>query len=538
MHSAKQPNIRRCRHTFLQGLWPQLVLQALLPAFLPAFLWCNYLLCSVGAAERPNIVLIYADDVGYGDVSCNVSGITPTLKTPTLKTPNIDRLASEGLRMTDAHCSAATCTPSRFAMLTGTYAFRQKGTGIAAGNANLIIDPNSVTLPDLLKQAGYATGVVGKWHLGLGQGEVNWNAPIAPGPGELGFDYHFLIPATGDRVPCVYVEQGRVVDGDPADPIRVSYQQRIDSGPSGEEKFADLKQKWSHGHNATIVNGVSRIGWMTGGQRARWVDEDMADVLVAKAKGFIEQHQRDPFFLYFATHDIHVPRLPHARFAGKSGLGPRGDAMMQLDWCVGEVLDTLDRLRLKENTLVLFTSDNGPVLDDGYVDEANEKLGQHDPNGGWRGGKYSLFEGGTRVPLVARWPAKIPAGRVGDGLFGQVDLPATFARLAGVTVPAGACPDSRDASAFLLGQNETGRPHLLHEAGQIALRIGQWKYIPPAKVREDLGPWKTATIDAPGALYDLKADPAETRNLALQRPEELQQAKALHAKLLKSFDQP
>ncbi len=481
------------------------------------------------AAERPNIVLIYTDDVGYGDVSCN--GQT------TLQTPNIDRIADEGLRLTDAHCSAATCTPSRFALLTGKYAFRQRGTGIARGNANMIIKPGTVTLPTLLKSAGYHTGVVGKWHLGLGEGELDWNQHVTPGPNEIGFDYHFLIPATGDRVPCVYLEQGRVVDLDPADPIQVSYGKRIDPSPSGAEQPERLKQKWSHGHNQTIVNGISRIGWMTGGQRARWVDEDMADVITHKATQFIDEHQHEPFFLFFSTHDIHVPRVPHSRFAGKSGLGLRGDAMLQLDWCVGALLEKLDALKLAENTLVIFTSDNGPVLDDGYHDEANEKLGDHDPNGSFRGGKYSLFEGGTRVPMVVRWPGHVPANSSSPALFGQVDLAASLASLVGVTVPEGTCGDSRNSLGVLLGRSSEGRPHLIHEARQLALRMGHWKYVPKGQVREKLGPWITTKIEEPGALYDLSSHPGEVEDVAKRYPEQLAKMRALHEKIRGGDDQ-
>lgn len=410
----------------------------------------------------PNIVLIYADDVGYGDVSSyGATGV---------KTPNIDRLASEGLRFTDAHCSAATCTPSRYAMLTGSYAFRRKNSSVRSGAAKMIIDPGAETLPARLRTAGFATGVVGKWHLGLGAGNIDWNGLISPGPGEVGFDYHFLIPATGDRVPCVYVEQGRVVDHDRGDPIEVSYGKRIGNLPTGKQRPDLLKQNWSHGHNATIVNGISRIGYMTGGEKARWIDEDMADVLTTKATAFIESHRKRPFFLYFATHDIHVPRVPHSRFVGATDMGPRGDAIAQLDWCVGEILDTLDRLGIADNTLVLFSSDNGPVLDDGYQDQAVERLGQHQPSGEFRAGKYSKFEGGTRVPLLVRWPGKILAGSTSDALVGQIDFPATLCTLVGAVVPAGAFLDSRDQGDALIGKDPIGRPHLVHEAKGLALR--------------------------------------------------------------------
>ncbi len=486
------------------------------------------LVMSVSAfAEKPNIVLIYTDDVGYADVGCyGAVGV---------KTPHVDRLAKEGLRFTDAHCSAATCTPSRFALLTGSYAFRQKGTGILSGNAGMIIKPGRTTLPSVLKKAGYATGVVGKWHLGLGDGKVNWNKEVKPNPNHIGFDYHFLIPATGDRVPCVYLEQGRVVDHDPADPIQTSYGKRIGTDPTGKERPDLLKQKWSHGHNATIVNGISRIGFMTGGKKARWIDEDMADVISAKAVTFIEKNKKKPFFLFFSTHDIHVPRVPHSRFAGKSSMGYRGDAIVQMDWCVGQILKKLDDLKLTKNTMVIFTSDNGPVLDDGYHDQANEKIGKHQPAGPFRGGKYSLFEGGTRVPFIVRWPGKVKAGTKSDALFGQVDLSRSFAKLVGTEVKKG-LPDSRDELDTLLGEDQKGRPHLIHEARALALRQGSWKFIPQAQTRENLGPWKRVRIPKGGFLFDLSKDIGEQKNLAKQNPKKLQEMRALWMRLRSERD--
>lgn len=487
----------------------------LLTAIATTLLGANGLL----AAEQPNIVIIYSDDVGYGDVSCN--------GTAALETPHIDRIAREGIRFTDSHCSAATCTPSRYTLLTGSYAFRQKNTGIRPGDANLIIPPGTITLPDRLQSVGYSTGVIGKWHLGLGDGPIDWNGVVKPGPNEIGFDYHFLIPATGDRVPCVYLEQGRVVDLDPADPIAVSYGKRIGDAPTGKERPDLLKQKWSHGHDQTIVNGISRIGYMTGGESARWVDEDMADAITSKAVKFIESHQSEKFFLFFSTHDIHVPRVPHSRFAGVTGLGPRGDAMAQLDWCVGELLAALDKNGLAENTLIIFTSDNGPVLDDGYVDDANEKLGSHQPAGQFRAGKYSKYEGGTRVPFVARWPGKIVAGAISEALHGQVDLATSLATLVGADVPTGGFPDSRNGLDTLLGRDPIGREHLLHEANGLALRMGQWKYVSPGGVRDNLGPWKWEKLQPPGRLYDLSSDPQEKINLAKRQPEQLAKMRAL-----------
>ena len=265
---------------------------------------------AASAAEKPYIVFILADDIGYGDLGCYGATL--------VKTPNLDRLAKEGRRFTDAHSPASTCTPTRRALLTGTYSWRQQpGSSIAPGDAPLSIPPGSATLPALLKQAGYKTGAIGKWHLGLGgQGGPDWNGEIKPGPLEIGFDYAFFMPATGDRVPCVYVEDHRIVGLDPADPIKVSYASKIGDEPTGAANPELLKLKHTHGHDNTIVNGVGRIGWMTGGKAARWADEDMADTYTQKAIGFIERSNEQPFFLYFATHNIHVPRVPNPRFKG------------------------------------------------------------------------------------------------------------------------------------------------------------------------------------------------------------------------------
>lgn len=458
-----------------------------------------------GATPHPNIVLIYADDLGYGDVSSYGS--------QTIRTPNVDRLAAEGLRFTDGHAAAATCTPSRYAMLTGEYAFRKKGTGILPGDAKMIIEPGRTTLPGILQQAGYVTGVVGKWHLGLGSGDIDWNGEIKPGPLEVGFSYSFIMAATGDRVPCVYVENHRVVGLDPADPIRVSYKQPFPGEPTGTASPDLLRMKPSHGHNQALINGISRIGYMSGGKSALWKDEDMADRFTGKAIAFIEEHRSRPFFLYFAAHDPHVPRVPHPRFVGKSGMGPRGDAIVQFDDCVGRLLDTIERLGLRDDTLVVLTSDNGPVVDDGYHDEAVTKLGDHRPSGPLRGGKYSAFEGGTRVPLIVRWPSRVKPG-VSDALICQVDLPATFAALAGRELKTESAGDGVNVLPALLGESPKGRTELVEQAGALALRQGAWKFIEPTK-----GPSKNANTgtelgtDPQGQLYDLTTDVGETANV-------------------------
>lgn len=477
------------------------------------------------AAETPNIVLIYADDIGYGDLSCY--GATA------VRTPNLDRLAKEGLKHTDGHSASATCTPSRYALLTGEYAWRRKGTGVATGDASLIVEPGRTTLASILKNAGYRTGYVGKWHLGLGQPGLDWNGPIAPGPKSLGFDEHFLIPATGDRVPCVYVENERVVGLDPKDPIKLSFKGPVDDAPTGKTR-PDLlfRMKPSHGHDMTIVNGISRIGFMSGGKAALWDDETMADVITTKAVKFIENNDNKPFFLYFSTHDIHVPRVPHPRFVGKTAMGPRGDAIAQLDWCVGQVLDKLDQLKLAENTIVIFSSDNGPVVDDGYIDQAVEKLGTHKPAGPYRGGKYSSFEGGTRVPFLVRWPAKVKPGTSSNALIGQVDLPASFARLTGQKFPANVGPDSFEQLDALLGHAPTGREHLVEHAGITSLRLGQWKWIPgSAGVKFNKATGTELGNDKMQQLYDLAADPGETRNIAAENPAKANEMKAMMLKI-------
>lgn len=467
--------------------------------------------CKEQKKAVPNIVIIYADDLGYGDVSAYGAA--------RILTPNIDRLAARGLRFLNAHCTSATSTPSRYSLLTGEYAWRRKGTGVLPGDASAIIEPGRTTLAAMLQRAGYTTGVVGKWHLGLGPaGGSDWNGEILNGPMDIGFDYNFIIPATGDRVPCVYVENRRVSGLEPGDPVTVNYTEKIGDWPTGKENPELLKMHPSHGHDMTIVNGISRIGYMTGGKSALWVDEDMADVITGKAVSFIENNREKPFFLYFATHDIHVPRVPNPRFAGKSGMGPRGDAILEFDWSVGEIINTLDRLGLSENTLMIVTSDNGPVVDDGYRDQAVELLGDHKPAGPLRGGKYSLFDGGTRVVFIAQWPGKIKPGTSG-ALFSQVDLMASFAALTGQETEPGEAPDSQNSLKALLGKDKKGREWLIEHAGRLTIIKGDWKYIEPGKGAKLQVNTNTETgNDTVPQLYNLKRDIGERNNVAQQNP--------------------
>lgn len=468
-------------------------------------------LAAVASAAPPNVVVIYADDLGYGDVSSY--GARAGL------TPNVDRLAREGLKFTDAHATSATCTPSRYAILTGEYPWRRKGTGILPGDAQLIIEPGRTTLASVFKDAGYRTAAVGKWHLGLGDGKLDWNGPIKPGPLEVGFDECFIMAATGDRVPCVYVKDHAIVGLDPADPIEVRYDRPIEGEPTGKANPELLRLHPSHGHDMAIVDGVSRIGYMKGGEKARWKDEEMADAFTREAVEFIGRNKGRPFFLYLATHDVHVPRLPHPRFLGKSGMGPRGDAVVEFDWTVGEVLKALDGAGVADDTLVLLTSDNGPVVDDGYEDDAVAKLGGHRPAGPWRGGKYSKFEGGTRVPFVVRWLARVKPGET-KALVSQVDLLASFAALVGHEGQIATAPDSRDARPALLGEDAVGRASLVEQGNGLALRSGRWKFIPASDGRK-VAPATNTELgnDRAPQLYDLDADPGEARNLAGDHPE-------------------
>jgi arylsulfatase A len=462
--------------------------------------------------KKPNIILIYIDDLGFGDVSCYGAN--------RVKTPHVDKLANNGLKFTDAHCTAATCTPSRFSLLTGKYAFRNDAA-ILPGDAPLLIKPGSSTLPALLQKGGYTTGVVGKWHLGLGLGTINWNGKITPGPLEVGFNYSFIIPATTDRVPTVYVENHHVVNLDTTDPIAVSYKAKIGNDPTGLNHPELLKMGADTQHSNTIVNGISRIGYMTGGNKARWKDEDIADVITGRAKAFINKYRYKPFFLYFAVPDIHVPRAPHERFVGTTKMGKRGDVIAEMDWMTGEIINQINALGLKNNTLVIFSSDNGPVLDDGYKDRAEELLGNHHPAGVFRGGKYSAFEGGTRVPTISYWPGKIKPG-LSNALFSQIDLLASLAALAGVQLPADGGPDSENNLPVLLGQSGKNSNYMLEEAFTLALRKNNWKYIAPQE--KDTPGWlqnkkiETALMQVP-QLYNLTDDPTEQHNIAGQHPE-------------------
>lgn len=467
-------------------------------------------LCAA-AEEKPNVLIIYADDIGYGDLSCyGAKGV---------ETPNIDKLAKQGIRFTDAYSSAATCTPSRYSILTGQYAWRKPGTQILQGDAAMIIEPGRQTLPSVMKQAGYGTAMVGKWHLGLGDGRdtINWNQPINPNPTHIGFDRAFYIPATNDRVPCVYMTDSVVRNGgDPNDPIFVDYKKKVGVEPTGKENPGLLRLKHSHGHNMTIVNGVGRIGWMTGGHAARWRDEEMPELFLDQSFKFIDETiaQKKPFFLMFNAIDIHVPRLPHPRFIGSSKLGARGDVLVQFDWTVGELMKKLDKLGIADNTIVILSSDNGPAIDDGYVDSAVQlgKAAGHSASGACRGTKYTALEGGSRVPFILRYPKGAKGGITSKAVVSQLDLLASFGAMHGIQADPVTAGDSFDMRDALFGKDDVGRDFLIMQGMPgLSCRTPQYKYI-PGKIGNGPKP----------ALYDLTSDIGEKNNIADKHPEIVQ----------------
>jgi arylsulfatase A-like enzyme len=459
--------------------------------------------------EKPNIVIILADDLGFGDVGCYGS--------VTIKTPNIDKLAASGLRFTNGYCTSATSTPSRLALLTGRYPWRNERARVLPGDAPLLIDPATTTMPKMLQNAGYATGIVGKWHLGLGSGQIDWNRKISPGPNEAGFSYSYIMAATNDRCPTVFIENGTVVGLDPKDPIEVSYRNNFPGEPTGKDNPDKIRMGLTQGHAGTIVNGVSRIGFMKGGKKARWTDEYMVDTFLLKAQKFVEVNRTNPFFLYYALHEPHVPRVPNQKFAGKSGSGPRGDAILEADWAVGEFMKAIERMGLARNTIVILTSDNGPVLDDGYADQAVELNGTHTPWGPMRGGKYSLHDAGTHVPFLVSWPDHIKPG-VSEALVCQVDFAATFAALTGQPNPGS---DSQNTLKAILGKSDTGRTSLILEngSGKTLMRENEWIMI-PSYPGEPL--YKAVDIETSFSpeiqLYDVMGDPGQRKNVATQNP--------------------
>lgn len=477
------------------------------------------------AAAKPNIVILLTDDLGWGDCSCYGA--------KTIHTPNVDWLAANGMRFTDAYAPASTCTPSRYGLLTGTYAWRQKArrTTILDGDAPLAIEPGSLTLPQMLRREGYSTGLIGKWHLGLGDGTtpVNFNEDIQPGPLECGFDYAYFIPATVDRVPCVWIQGHRVVGLDPSDPIQVSYLTNISPDPTGLQRPDLLRIPADAQHSGTIVDGISRIGYMKGGHAARWRDEELARTVVTQSVSFIDQHKDHPFFLYVGMFEPHVPRVAEKPFIGTSDCGVRGDVIEQINWETGQIINELRKTKLLDNTIIIFTSDNGPIFFDGYYDKSRQDANGHEPAGGLRGWKYLVYEGGTRVPFIVFWPGKVPAG-VTSQQFCLTDVMATCAALTGYPLPKDTAVDSVNQLPVLLGETKRSLRDVEVEqgiSGAMGLRDGDWKYIPSNASHNASGmgtganpsdPRFAAAIIRQPLLFNLANDPEETNNVIARYP--------------------
>jgi len=498
-------------------------------------------LSAVAAEPRPArpkaVVIFYTDDLGYNDTSVYGSKLIPS--------PNLEKLAAAGVKFTDFHSCASVCTPSRYSILTGQAGFRRKNNHILDGDAKLIVPcdrPGEIlTLPAMMKKAGYRTAAIGKWHLGMGEGPepIDWNKRVAPGAKEVGFDYSWLMAATADRVPCVFLRNGTVVGLDPNDPIEIQYTS-VAKSSSGKGSNLETSQaglglpkqaetaplwpgeitartnpellKWwgrpgDFQHDKTIIEGISRIGHMRGGMKARWNDQNIADDIAKETDEFLASAKGEPVFLYVCTADIHVPRDPHPRFRGKSGLGIRGDVSVQMDDTLGKVRDSLGKYGY-EDCLFVFTSDNGPAIYDGYLDGSRELYHEknENPSAPYSGGKYTLREGGTRVPTVVVWPGHVAAGTTSDALMTQTDLPRTIASIIGYSVPEGSMRDSKDMTDALLGKSKKGRDEIIEEAGwgdAKGFRSGNWKFISTKNPQ----------------LYDLSVDVSESKNLASERPD-------------------
>lgn len=429
-----------------------------------------------GCESPPNIVIILADDMGYGDPRCN----NPESR---IDTPAIDLIARQGVRFTDAHSPASWCTPTRYGLLTGRYPFR-------LGRFNKrCIEANRPTLATMLRGQGYTTGMVGKWHLwfdGKRGVDRDWSVPIVGGPVDCGFDSYFGIPASLDIQPYYYIRGRRPV-----------------APPTGR-----CETNLSGGHWTNIQGAFWRKGGMAPGFDHQRVLPDLA----AEAVAFLDKQARSesgkPFFLYLALPAPHTPWLPTPKFRGNSGASMYGDFVMQVDDTVGQVLAALESHGMTRNTLVLFTSDNGPV----WYSKDIEKFG-HRSVGPLRGMKFDAFEGGHRMPFLVRWPARIPAGGVSERVICFTDIMATLASVAGAEVPAGGGEDSVDFLPALLGEDMAPRGPTVLKANATVLRDGRWKLI--TKSRK----FKPVAGGPKGQLYDLSEDIGETDNLWAKRPD-------------------
>ena len=475
---------------------------------------------------KPNILFILADDLGYGDVGC----YNPEAKAPT---PNIDRLAKEGMRFTDAHSPSTVCTPTRYSLLTGRMAFRNgmKGVFTGAGGPCLIED-DRLTIAGMLRGQGYATAMFGKWHVGLTfydkEGKpitkngleaverIDYSQPITGGPIDRGFD-HFFGTACCPTTDWLYA----YIDGE-----------KIPMPPT---HIVDRKPLPKHPYSRDNRPGMIAPGFDL---------EEVDMVFLQKSLEFLEEHKKKspdkPFFLFHSAQAVHLPSFAGRAFKGKTKAGPHGDFIFELDYIIGLLMSKLDQLGYGENTLVIFTSDNGPEVRT-VIDM--RKTHKHDGARPWRGVKRDQWEGGHRVPFIARWPKQIKAGSTSAQTICLTDVMATCAALTGAAIPRNAAEDSYNILPVLLGQagEKPVREYTLHQTISLALAIrhGSWKYLNHKGSggnnygRE--GEWGMKQFalperapNAPGQLYDLAKDPGETTNLYNEHPEIV---KALKAKL-------
>lgn len=476
------------------------------------------------AETPPNIVLIFADDLGYGDVGCY--GATK------IKTPNIDKLAAEGKRFTDAHSSSAVCTPSRYGLLTGEYPMRKGIWGPSPVTSKLLIDTDKLTIAQLLKNKGYETSCFGKWHLGFGEGTNNWKQPLRPGPNDLGFDHYFGVPVVNSAPPYVFIENDKVFGAVTGDPLTFV-------GKNAGKKATPITP-------LEKIHGNRVSNFFTGAKEAHKIYNDftLGTTLTEKACNWIKERDEKPFFLYFSTTNIHHPFTPAKRFQGTSESGLYGDFIHELDWIVGEVVKTLEEKGIADNTLILFTSDNGGMINHGG--QAAFKK-DHRINGDLLGFKFGIWEGGHRVPFIAKWPGKIKAGSVSNQLISGIDMLATFAALTEQDLEKDKLADSINVLPALTGDpQEPLRDHLiLHsfKSTHLSLRKGKWVYIPakgsggfaggpgahaaggPKMVsfiggkNSDIENGKIKKDAAPAQLYNLEADLSQTKNVYNENPE-------------------
>jgi arylsulfatase A-like enzyme len=471
--------------------------------------WCLVVTGASAApvADRPpNVVYILADDLGYGDVSC----FNPGSK---IRTGRIDALAREGMRFTDAHSGSSVCTPTRYGILTGRYAWRTRlKKGALNGYSEALIEPGRTTVADLFRQKGYATACAGKWHLGLGWGQragaagpprnrVDFTRPLSDGPNTHGFDYSFILPASLDMPPYVYVENGNVTD-----PV---IRQVADSPMPAFYRGGAASASFDHG--STLLE-ITR-------HATAWLDGRKDD---------------QPFFLYVALTGPHTPHMPRPEFKGKSGAGNYGDFVLEVDWCVGQVVDALVRKKVADNTLVIFTSDNGAYATPLRLEET---FG-HKPNADFRGQKSDAWDGGHHIPFIARWPGHVAAGSNCDRTVSLVDLFATCADLVNSPVPTGAAEDSVSMLPLLLGKADAPvRPAVVMHSndGFFAIKQGPWKLV----LAKGSGGWSLPEgklpADAPPVqLYNTQEDPGEKLNLSGKHPEIVTELTALLDELKKS----